>query len=81
MDIKKAVLHSLHLIAPEVDLEAINPDALLREEIELDSVDFLRFVQQLHNELNVDVLEKDYDKLSTLNRCVAYLEEKIHLNH
>ncbi len=76
-EIRKTVLHALHLVAPEADLESLNPDAPLREEIEIDSMDFLRFMQQLHAELNIDVPEKDYAQLSTLNSCINYVNANL----
>ncbi len=63
-------------IAPEVDLTLVRPDADLREELDIDSVDFLRFVVQLHERLGVEVPEADYRRIRTLDGCVAYLEEK-----
>lgn len=77
-EVKKAVLHSLHLVAPEADLDSLDPDAPLQREIELDSLDFLRFMQQLHKALNIDVPEKDYEQLATLNQCVVYLTSHSH---
>jgi len=80
-EIRKVVLDSLHLIAPEVDLESLDPDASLQEEIEIDSMDFLRFMQQLHAELKIDVPEKDAKHLTTLNGCVDYLSAKINVEN
>lgn len=76
-EIRKTVLHALHLIAPEADLEALNPDAPLQQELEIDSMDFLRFMLNLNAELKVDVPEKDYKELETLNKCITYLNAKI----
>jgi acyl carrier protein len=76
-EIRKTVLHALHLIAPEVDLEALNPDAPLQQELEIDSMDFLRFMLNLNAELKVDVPEKDYKQLETLTKCINYLNAKI----
>ncbi len=76
-EIRKTVLHALHLIAPEADLETLNPDAPLQQEIEIDSMDFLRFMMELNSELKVDVPEKDYNQLETLNKCINYLKSKI----
>jgi len=76
-EIREVVLHTLHMIAPEAELDEINPEGNLQEEIELDSLDFLRFMQQLNKDLGVDVPEADYEQLSTLNRCVDYFVSKI----
>ena len=74
-EIKTVIVQSLHHIAPEVDLEQIDPDAELQEEIELDSMDFLRFMLQLNEALKVDIPEKDYVQFSTLNRSIDYLDK------
>lgn len=76
-EIRTSVLQALHHIAPEVDLEDLEPDALLREEMDIDSMDFLRFLQEINVELKVDVPEKDYAKLTTISNCVEYLSEQI----
>lgn len=76
-EISNAFLHSLHQIAPDIDLQNINPESILREEFEIDSMDFLRLVVLLHEQLNVDIPEKDYSKLATLQSSITYLNEKI----
>lgn len=76
-EIRYIFLHSLHKIAPEIDLQEINPDTILREEFEIDSMDFYRFIVLLHEELKVDIPEKDYSKLATLQSSLDYLNGKI----
>ncbi len=72
-EIRATVLRVLGDIAPETDVAAIAPDANLRDEVDLDSMDVLNFVVALHDALHVDIPEVDYPKLNTLNRCVDYL--------
>lgn len=72
-EIREVVLSILGRIAPEVDLQAIRPDADLREELDIDSMDFLRFVVKLEERLGVSVPEKDYPRVRTLEACVGYL--------
>ncbi len=67
-DIEAAVRSSLGAIAPEVDLSRVRPNADLRDELDIDSMDFLRFV--------VDVPEKDYPRIRTLASCIGYLVER-----
>jgi acyl carrier protein len=74
--IKAVVLRTLGRIAPEADLTALGGSDDLREQLDIDSVDFLNFVVALHQELSIDVPEKDYAKLRTINGCVAYLAAK-----
>ncbi|MFY3742544.1 acyl carrier protein [Anaeromyxobacter sp. Red801] len=74
--IRAAVLSILGGIAPEVDLAAIRPDADLRDALDIDSMDFLRFVVRLDERLGVSVPEKDYARVRTLASCIAYLSER-----
>lgn len=67
----------LAAVAPEADLDALPPDAGLRDELDLDSMDFLSFVIALHKALGVEIPEADYGKLTTLAGCVAYLDAKV----
>lgn len=76
--VREAVLAALHRIAPEADLAVLRPDGALRDQLDLDSVDFLGFVVGLHDALRVDVPEADYGKLRTLDDCVRYLEARLH---
>ncbi len=64
-------------IAPEVDLASIRGDADLRDELDIDSMDFLRFMVQLHERLGVDVPEADYPRVRTLDGCTAYVRQKL----
>jgi acyl carrier protein len=72
-DIRAAVLRVLSEIAPEAELDHLRPDVGFREQLDIDSMDFLNFVIALHKELHVDIPEQDYPKLATLTGCVEYL--------
>ncbi|KTD05352.1 acyl carrier protein [Fluoribacter gormanii] len=76
-EIRMVILQSLHQIAPEIDFQNISPDTILREEYEIDSMDFLRFIVLLHEKLKIDIPEKDYPRLATLKSSLTYLNEKI----
>jgi acyl carrier protein len=67
---------SLLSVAPDLEGEAINPDAPFREQFEIDSMDFLNFVIALHKATGIDISERDYPQLETLAGCVRYLEAK-----
>jgi acyl carrier protein len=58
---------------PDADLDALAPDANLREQLAADSMDLLNFVVALHDELGVDVPELDYRKIETFEGCVEYV--------
>jgi acyl carrier protein len=64
----------LHRIAPEVDLPEIDPDAPLQESMDLDSMDFLNLVTALHEATGIEVPERDYPLLATIDGWVAYVE-------
>jgi acyl carrier protein len=72
-EIRTAVLHALSRIAPEAALDAIDPRADLRAQVDIDSMDFLNLMIEVHRTLGVDVPESDYAKLRTLDACVDYL--------
>lgn len=74
--IKAAVLEALRDVAPEVDPATLNPKEDLREQCDLDSMDFLNFVIGLHQSLGVDIPEADYPKLSTLDGAIAYIGQR-----
>ena len=74
-ELRRVVLDALGALAPEADLTTLRPDAPLREQLDLDSMDFLNFVIALHRALGVEVPETDYPKLATLDGCLRYLAE------
>ncbi len=64
----------LQELRPEVELAAVPGDADLREELDLDSMDFLNFVIAIHDATEIEIPEDDYAELMTLDECIAYLE-------
>jgi acyl carrier protein len=72
-EIKTKVLKTLSEIAPEADLENIKPDVAFRDQIDLDSMDYLNFVIALDEEFQANIPETDYTKFISLNACVAEL--------
>jgi acyl carrier protein len=75
-EIKNTVLRILGEIAPEADLTQIKPQVSFREQLDIDSMDFLNFAIGLNKELGVEVPEADYPKVASLDGCVEYLMEK-----
>ena len=75
-EIKALVLNELGKIAPEANSD-LDPDADLREQIDLDSMDILNLMIAIHEATGVDIPEADYPKLTTLNACAAYLRDRI----
>jgi acyl carrier protein len=72
-EIKQIVLRLLGKVAPEADLSRIKPNLRIRDQLDIDSMDLLNFVIELHKEFKVEIPESDYPKLSTLDGCVNYL--------
>jgi acyl carrier protein len=75
-EIKNTVLRILGGIAPEADLTQIKPQVSFREQLDIDSMDFLNFAIRLSKELGVEVPEADYPKVASLDGCVEYVMEK-----
>jgi acyl carrier protein len=63
-------------IAPDLDVATVGPDDDLRNDIGLDSMDFLNFVIATHKQLGVDVPEADYGKITSLRKFAAYIAGK-----
>lgn len=77
LEIKQAIFKVLQKIAPEANLETLDPTENLRETLDIDSFDFLNLMIGLHDELKVEIAETDYPKLSTLSELVRYLSERL----
>lgn len=76
--IRQIVHQALSNVAPEVDVNAIDPAKDMRDQIDIDSVDFLNFVIGLHKELGIEIPDSDVSNLVTLDGCVGYLMSKAH---
>jgi acyl carrier protein len=74
---RRAIIKVLGNIAPEAEVDKIEPNENLREALDLDSVDFLNFLVGLHDELGIDIPESDYGQLSTLSDIINYLTTKV----
>ena len=64
-------------IAPEVDVDAIDPEGRFRDQFDFDSVDLLNLVKAMERELGIDVQAHDYSRLMTLNSCALFLEAAV----
>jgi acyl carrier protein len=72
-DAKALIIDVLSGIAPEADFATLPDRAQLRDELDLDSMDFLNFIAALHERTKLDIPEVDYPKLFTLDGAAAYL--------
>jgi len=75
-DAKETVLRTLRTIAPEIEPEHVDPAADLRDEVDLDSMDFLNLVLGVSREVGVEIPESDYPRLRSLDGWAAYLAER-----
>ncbi|BBX18472.1 phosphopantetheine-binding protein [Mycolicibacterium duvalii] len=73
-DIRSDILSVLTSIAPEVEPEEIDDHTLLRDQVDLDSMDWLNFLVGIHKRLSVDIPESDYQKLRTVADLVGYVQ-------
>lgn len=76
-DLKQAIMDAISEIAPEAEFDELDPDDGLREQLDLDSMDFLNVVIALHEALGVDIPEADYPRLFTMNSAIGYLKSNI----
>lgn len=76
-ELKQAILQTLTSIAPEVDPASIEPAQLLREQVDLDSADWLNFLVALHERLGVDIPDADVARLTTLDKLTDYCGRKL----
>ncbi len=76
-EIKNAILEIIHDIAPDEEIDNVDPVKNLRDQFELDSMDFLDIVMELRKRYSVEVPEADYGELASLQSCVNYLEPKL----
>lgn len=75
-DLRVIVIEELSDVAPDADLSHLDPDADLREALDIDSMDHLNVVTALCRRLQIAIPEVDYPKLTTLNGAVSYLLAK-----
>ena len=64
-------------VAPDVELDDVDRDADLREETDIDSMDFLNVVTAVHEATGLDIPERDYPFLATVNGFVDYLSSRV----
>jgi acyl carrier protein len=76
-DLRTLLIDVLSGIAPETDPAAVDPDADLRDELDLDSMDELTMITRVGERLGVEIPEADYPQLRTLDDAVAYLAGRV----
>ena len=73
-EIREEVLDILRDIAPDEDLSDLKDDVRFREQLELDSMDFLDIVMELRKRHRIQIPEEDYTNLASMQSTVTYLE-------
>ena len=76
-EMQARVVEIIRTVAPEVEPGELRADRALRDQVDLDSMDWLRVIVGVHEKLKVDIPEKDYAKLRTLDDWSAYLAAKL----
>ena len=74
--VKQIVVDIIDEIAPDEDTSDIKPEINLRDQMDLDSMDFLDIVMELRKQHGIEVPEEDYPKLASLDSCAEYLTPK-----
>lgn len=76
-EIRAVLLRILQEMVPEEDVAKLKPQVRIRDQIDLDSMDFVNFLVAVDEQLGVETPEKDYPKLATLDRCIAYFRTRL----
>lgn len=75
--IKKIILDIIAVVAPDADLSDIKSDVRFRDQLELDSMDFLDIVMELRKRYKIEVPKDEYRNLESLDSCADYLGPKL----
>ncbi len=75
-EVRNIVLDIIATVAPDADLSDVRPDVRLRDQLDMDSMDFLDIVMELRKRHKIEVPKEDYPQLATLDSCAAYLGPK-----
>ena len=75
-DTRAGVVAELLEIAPEIDEADLSDTDLLRDQVDLDSMDWLNFLVRLHQRFEVDIPESEYASLRTINDLTAYIDQR-----
>ncbi|MGE0824845.1 MAG: acyl carrier protein [Candidatus Binatia bacterium] len=76
-ELKAVVLQAIGEIAPEADLDQLDPNVDVREQLDIDSMDSLNIMIAIHEATGVEIPEADYPLMNTVNASVAYLAKKL----
>ncbi len=74
--VKQIVIEIINEIAPDEDTSGLKGEISLRDQMDLDSMDFLDIVMELRKQHGIEVPEADYPELASLDSCATYLTPK-----
>ncbi len=74
-ELRAVVISVLADVAPDIDPSAVDPDTELVEQLDIDSMDFLNIIVAINERTGIEIPERDYPKLSTVNDAVSYLAQ------
>ncbi|MGB0460513.1 MAG: acyl carrier protein [Opitutales bacterium] len=74
--VKQIVIDIINEIAPDEETSGLKDEVALREQMDLDSMDFLDIVMELRKQHGIEVPEADYPELASLQSCANYLTPK-----
>ncbi len=75
--VKEIVLNIIAVVAPDADLSDLKGEVKLRDQLDMDSMDFLDIVMELRKRYKIEVPKEDYPMLASLDSCVSYLMPKL----
>ena len=76
-EIKNVILDIIKDIDEDASFHLLKPDQSLRDQLDLDSMDFLDIVMELRRRYKLKILEADYLEFATLDSCISYLTPKL----
>jgi len=75
-DARQAVHTAIGQVAPDVDLDGLDEESRLRQDLELDSLDFLRLLETIDESTGVDIPERDYNAVATVRDLIDYVASR-----
>ena len=75
--VRQLVIDIIAVVAPDADLSSVQDDVPLRDQLDLDSMDFLDIVMELRKRHQIEVPKEEYTQLASLDSCVSYLVPKL----
>jgi acyl carrier protein len=76
-DLRDMLIRQLGQIAPEIDISTLDTAADLRDECDIDSMDFLRLITALGSDLSLEMPETDYERMRSFDDLLAYLRDHV----